>query len=234
MTFPVAPDVTTKPNYSLGPVKPWVEAAAYYLGQKYNVKTIGGVRSDPLPDHPSGHALDFMVDIPTGNALAEDAIANYQALGIKYIIHNRQVWNPRQGWHPYISPSSIAYNPHTDHVHITFNDSPGSAFTNGTLNGSAFVAPTANGGNALNVQTVSQDWSKCAWHVNLGWAGGESCIISKSAARGVLGGLYLVTGLTIGVVAAIILVWAAKETEPGNAVSKSVKAVVVTAGMVVK
>lgn len=119
-------------RYNLGPVKPWVEAAAYYLGPKYGITTIGGWRAyDQFPDHPTGHALDFMCNIPTGNALANDAITNANQLGVKYIIHDHKVWNPRQGWHPYTSTS----NPHTDHVHITFNDTPGTAFVNGQLVG---------------------------------------------------------------------------------------------------
>src|SRR3712207_8560682 len=36
-------------------------------------------------DHPSGHAVDFMVDRATGDALAECALRNKDALGITYV-----------------------------------------------------------------------------------------------------------------------------------------------------
>lgn len=229
MTFPVAP--TKQQTYNLGPVKPWVSAAAYYLGPMFGIKDIGGWRqSDPFPDHPSGHALDFMTDIPNGNRLADYAIANYQALGIKYIIHNHQVWNPQQGWHPYNGT-----NPHTDHVHITFNDTPGSAFVNGTLNGQAFVA--ANGVNLVGVADSSQDDPKCAWQIKTPNADSvpifgsflQGCIISKTAFRGFLGGLFLGAALIVGIAGTIILVYSGKDTEAGNAVHKSAAAVTTTA-----
>jgi len=132
-----SPDKTV--HYNLGPVKSWVESAAYYLGPKYGITTIGGWRAtDPFPDHPSGHALDFMTsNRGTGDALAADAIANADALNVKYIIWQRRVWNP-QGWHPYTSTS----NPHTDHVHITFGDKPGTGVPAGSAPaGAAFGFP---------------------------------------------------------------------------------------------
>lgn len=134
--------VATQPekmaHYNLGPVKSWVESAAYYLGPKYGITTIGGWRAtDPFPDHPSGHALDFMVsDRARGDALANDAIANASQLGVKYIIWQRQAWNPQKGWHPYTSTN----NPHTDHVHITFLDRPGSGVPTGPT-GAVFGLP---------------------------------------------------------------------------------------------
>lgn len=107
-------------TYSLGPVKPWVQKAADELGNLFGIKTIGGWRkTDPFPDHPSGHAIDLMTT--TGTALAEYARANAKRLGIKYIVWNRQVWSQAraaEGWRPYTGTT----NPHTDHVHITFDD----------------------------------------------------------------------------------------------------------------
>lgn len=222
MSAPIAADKLR--IYNVGPVKPWVQAAADFLGSMFNVKTIGGWRkTDPFPDHPSGHALDFMVDIPTGNALAEYAIANYQTLGIKYIIHDHRVWNPKQGWHPYTSTT----NPHTDHVHITFNDTPSAAFMNGTALGGAL-------GSGVGLTDVAQgaDDDTCAWAIKSSLV--NTCVFRKTAVRGMLGGLYVTTAVTIGLVAAIILVYAAKETEPGNAVSKSVSAVTRTVMLVAR
>ncbi len=110
-----------------GKTKPWVSQAAHALAQMFGLKTVGGWRaSDPFPDHPSGLALDLMInDIPNGSAtgqrMADYAAANASALGVKYIIWNRRSWNPQRGtWAPYTGS-----NPHTDHVHITFNSTPG-------------------------------------------------------------------------------------------------------------
>ena len=46
-----------------------------YLAATYpGVQSIGGVRSDSRPDHPSGHALDIMIgsDMGLGDAINAD------------------------------------------------------------------------------------------------------------------------------------------------------------------
>lgn len=109
-------------QYSLGPVRPVTEQAAGILGPMFGIKTIYGWRkSDPFPDHPSGHALDFMVpDKETGDRLAQYAITNAGPLGVDYIVWYRQSWKSTRGtWKPYSQPGQP---PHTDHVHITFKD----------------------------------------------------------------------------------------------------------------
>lgn len=187
-------------RYNLGPVKPWVEAAAYYLGPKYNITTIYGWRkTDPFPDHPSGHALDFMTDIPNGNALADDAIAHASQLGVKYIIHNHQAWDPQIGWHPYTSTS----NPHTDHVHITFNDSPGTAFINGSL-ASLGVGGTFTSSSDSSTQQASTASNTCAWQLNLTVS--NPCVITKSALRGLIGGVLIGAAMIVGIVGVVVLV----------------------------
>ena len=112
---------------ALGPVKPHVATAANMIASKFGIKTMYGWRPvDQFPDHPSGLAVDFMISNlsngkAVGDALANYVVANYKALGVKYVIWYRQVWNPTQGWHKYTSTS----NPHTDHVHVTWNATPG-------------------------------------------------------------------------------------------------------------
>ena len=65
------------------------QALASYLVATYpGILSIGGVRSDALPDHPSGHALDVMVGGNTalGDAIAADLRANPGRFGIRYIL----------------------------------------------------------------------------------------------------------------------------------------------------
>lgn len=75
---------------------------ADYISSHYpNVQSIGGVRPDRLPDHPSGHAIDIMVTGNTalGNTIAADIRSQSSTFGVKYIL-----WQV---------PS------HYDHVHVT-------------------------------------------------------------------------------------------------------------------
>lgn len=112
-------------SYKLGPVKPYVAAAAAEIGPRFNIKTIYGW-APGLYEHPKGRALDFMIDTPglgkpVGDALAAYVLANAARLNVMYVIWNRRViWmtGPRasEGWHAYTGT-----NPHTDHVHVSFN-----------------------------------------------------------------------------------------------------------------
>ncbi len=111
---------------NLGPVKPYVRQDAELLANMFAIRDAGGWRaSDPFPDHPSGHAVDFMIpasEKAKGDALVAYIIANAKALGVKYLIWYRQSWNAKTGkWSKYTSTD----NPHTDHVHVTWNDAAG-------------------------------------------------------------------------------------------------------------
>jgi len=102
------------PTEGFGGVKPHVAEAGYHLMAVFGLREsdVGGVASrpgNPTSDHPRGYALDFMVDTPTGDALAAYAEENSEALGIKYIL-----WQ---------------VSAHYDHVHISFNDNPGTGVT---------------------------------------------------------------------------------------------------------
>jgi len=201
------PDPVSNIHYNLGAVKPWVNNAAYIIGPKFGIKTVGGWRAtDPFPDHPSGHALDFMIpNLSTGQALANYAVANASALNIKYIIFNHRVWNPRQGWHPYTSTS----NPHTDHVHITFNDSPG------TLNaGPAVGTAISTAGNAD--EKVSP---QCAWAVKLPVAG-TSCLATKVGIRMVFSIGITGAGVVVSLVGLVLLVKYGMGKSVGGAIGR--------------
>lgn len=77
-------------------------ALADYIRATYPaVQSIGGVRPDPLPDHPSGHALDIMVGGNTalGNTIAADIRNQSSRFGLRYLL-----WQTVAHW---------------DHVHVT-------------------------------------------------------------------------------------------------------------------
>lgn len=95
-----------------------------------SITDIGGVRPDPLPDHPSGRAVDLM--IPNYKTAAGKAFgwtvarwlqANHKQLGVSYVIFDNKIWNIArndEGWRTYRADgqgddSSLHYN----HVHVT-------------------------------------------------------------------------------------------------------------------
>lgn len=98
-----------------------------------------GPRGDnPNSDHPSGRAVDVMIDdwdTPAGNThgweIAEWARAHATGLGVKYLIFDAKIWSvdrADEGWRPYEHPSGGS-NPtldHLDHVHASvFGDAAG-------------------------------------------------------------------------------------------------------------
>ena len=213
-TMTVSAHVTQK--YNLGPVKSWVSNAAYLLGTKFGFTTIYGWRqTDPYPDHPSGHALDFMISShQQGEDLKNYAVANHANLGIKYIIWNRTYYADSNGWKG--SPYTATSNPHTDHVHITFLDQPGP-----WISSPGFTPPDTA---TLTATTQPEEPSsyQCAWMLHLP-INGDTCIISKSSLRAVLGGLMLVGG------AALMIVGLAFVTVYGLGRSETARQVVSTA-----
>lgn len=75
--------------------------AAYIMATFPGVQSIGGVRADSLPDHPSGHALDIMIgsNMALGDAINADIQSQAGRFGVRYTM-----WRVSQ---------------HFDHVHIT-------------------------------------------------------------------------------------------------------------------
>lgn len=75
--------------------------AAYIISTYPGVQAIGGVRSDPIPDHPSGHAIDIMIgsDMALGDAINADVQSQAGRFNVRYTM-----WRV---------PS------HFNHVHVT-------------------------------------------------------------------------------------------------------------------
>lgn len=74
---------------------------AYIIATYPGVQSIGGVRPDSLPDHPSGHAVDIMIgsDMGLGDAINADIQSQTGRFGVNYTM-----WRVAN---------------HFDHIHIT-------------------------------------------------------------------------------------------------------------------
>jgi len=94
---------------------------ARYIQTHYpSVKSIGGVRPDPIPDHPSGRAIDIMVygNRALGDAIAKDVLAQANTFGVKYLIWQETYETPSGYAHWMADRGSPTAN-HFDHVHVT-------------------------------------------------------------------------------------------------------------------
>lgn len=60
--------------------------AAYIVATYPGVESIGGVRPDPLPDHPSGHAIDIMIgsNMALGDAINADIQSQMGRWNVSY------------------------------------------------------------------------------------------------------------------------------------------------------
>ncbi|MGW6929725.1 hypothetical protein ACWGE0_06615 [Lentzea sp. NPDC054927] len=104
---------------TLDGVKPHVAQVGHHIAGKFGVEDIGGAAGrGGSGDHPSGLALDFMVNTATGNALADYVLANRKAFGVTYVIW-RQRYNDGSGFTPMEDRGSPTAN-HMDHVHVSF------------------------------------------------------------------------------------------------------------------
>ena len=101
----------------------------YIWGNVPEIKTMYGVRPDPIPDHPSGRAVDIMIpnyrsNKELGNRLAAYFKANHSQFRVHYIIWDQKIWNitrDSEGWRPMAGRGSDTAN-HKDHIHITVYD----------------------------------------------------------------------------------------------------------------
>ncbi len=108
----------------LGAVKSHVRTAAFFLGCSFGEPTVLGVAGRAgSSDHPSGKALDFMVDRATGDALANCALRDQEALGVSYVIWRQRI-NFGSGWKPMADRGGVTAN-HFDHVHVSFGSGAG-------------------------------------------------------------------------------------------------------------
>ncbi|UQS27129.1 hypothetical protein L1857_32165 [Amycolatopsis thermalba] len=101
---------------------PHVAKVGNHIAAKFGVDDIGGRAGRAgTSDHPSGLALDFMVDTSTGNAIADYLLANQSEFNVKYVIW-RQRYNDGSGWSTMEDRGGATAN-HYDHVHVSFKSS---------------------------------------------------------------------------------------------------------------
>jgi hypothetical protein len=97
----------------------WQEVSSQFEGVK-NLGIWGDKRHQSRKsDHNTGDALDIgITDLNQGTEVAQKLIKEAQDKNISYIIWNKQIWNPSvsNSWRPYDGE-----NPHTNHVHVSFN-----------------------------------------------------------------------------------------------------------------
>lgn len=75
------------PTVGMGGLVPNARVLAAYIIATYpGVQSIGGVRADALPDHPSGHAIDIMIgsDMGLGDAINADVQSQAARFGVSY------------------------------------------------------------------------------------------------------------------------------------------------------
>jgi LysM repeat protein len=87
--------------------------------------TIGGTRASATDPHghPSGLALDFMVgsDLALGDAIVQFQIANWDRLGVSYVIWQQRILTSPSGTWTAMADRGSATANHRDHVHVNYD-----------------------------------------------------------------------------------------------------------------
>lgn len=131
-TAPVMPAASESSNASSAPARSsganeeaeqaWEDISTEFQGVKH-LGIWGDKRHQKTKsDHNSGDALDIGIqNADQGTQIAQKLIKEAQERNIKYIIWNRKIWNPSVSneWRDYNGE-----NPHTSHVHVSFNRNP--------------------------------------------------------------------------------------------------------------
>lgn len=108
---------------ALDGTQPPVAQVGNHVLEQFDVDSVGGQASrGGTSDHPSGLAIDFMVDTETGNALADYMLAHQDEFEVTYVIW-QQRYNDGSGWSMMEDRGSPTAN-HYDHVHVSFSGAP--------------------------------------------------------------------------------------------------------------
>lgn len=111
-----------------GPAAAVMDCIAELYPQLTTYYGVGSRAANSASDHPNGRAVDAMIDnwdTDAGKALGWD-IANYvaanaEALNVKYVIWDAQIFIPGSGWRGYRHPSGATdpNSAHLNHVHVS-------------------------------------------------------------------------------------------------------------------
>ena len=77
------------PQVGVSGLTPNARAIVDYVSGAYpGITSIGGVRPDPLPDHPSGRAVDMMIggNMSLGDAIYADLMSQKSRFNITYCL----------------------------------------------------------------------------------------------------------------------------------------------------
>lgn len=114
---------TNKPTGIQAGINPYVTATEKDIFNQFPVTNLGiwGDKSHQArkSDHNTGDAQDFGIkDAAIGDQLTKKLITEAKQRNIKYIVFNGKIWNPSisNEWRPYKGS-----NPHSDHVHVSYN-----------------------------------------------------------------------------------------------------------------
>jgi uncharacterized protein YgiM (DUF1202 family) len=117
--------LNTGGSSGLDSLRPSAKQVVYAVRQNFpQITTMYGVRQDPLPDHPSGRAVDIMMPRGANDQALGDQIATYlqsnaNSLNIEYLIWRQRIWiNGQAGWTWMADRGGVTAN-HYDHIHVT-------------------------------------------------------------------------------------------------------------------
>jgi peptidase M23-like protein len=134
---------------------------------------VGERSANPDSDHPSGRAVDIMIDdwlhragVDHGTAVAQWVRDHARELGVTYVIWRARIWSAGdQGWRPYQHPSE-ASDPtslHLDHVHVSVEGTSGTGACAAAPGQVVYPVPDRYiGTDAHNWHDTGSAWSQ--WH----------------------------------------------------------------------
>ncbi|MDC5697638.1 peptidoglycan-binding protein [Intrasporangium calvum] len=150
--------------------RPGVLAFAKLMTSHYQLGStslIGRSCAGDVSEHYDGRAWDWMLDVddPEESAVARSVLtwltkadangvpgAMARRFGIMYIIYDRKMWRsyaPERGWAPYDGS-----NPHTDHIHFSFNYNGAAARTSWWTGAAATTVLTSLPGAGTTTVTI--------------------------------------------------------------------------------
>ena len=156
------------PGYAEGGLVAGTDELRKVIGQKFGISNIGGYRpgGDGFNEHSTGRALDVMVgnDKSQGDAVKDFALANADAIDLKWAIWQQRLWYPGGGSKKMEDRGSPTDN-HMDHVHIF----SGAGIANGLRGALKAGNTTQQGGQSVpDWDAIAQAESGGNWSTNTG------------------------------------------------------------------